>query len=223
MRKKGIKFLKNNCDKENYEILEKALKEYNPEILEKKPTKPNEIYQSYVHIDQMFVWLKNAYQDDLCVLGNEMRAILGHLSEYGEDEENLEKAYGHLRRLSIDTLKIVCNAFDKEFDEWIKKHSQYDYRGIDSKYFPQYVKLYNCAHRAYIEVQKDENLGSDRKNNIIVKYHTVGRLYGALYRHHVDERRIKIEKITRRFKINRVIVVVSTVILTTLSILGTVM
>lgn len=221
---KRVDFLKDNCNREKFKAFEKALNKYNPSTLEKTPKNPNEIYQYYTCVDQMYIWLKNAYEDDLCVLCNEMRAILGHLSEYNiEDEEtknNLGKAYGHFRRLSIDTLKILCNGFDKTFDEWIRKHAYYDYRGIDAEYFPQYVKLYNMAHNAYIDVQKSENLGSDKNNNIIEKYYTVAKLYYDLYGHHIDNRRIRIDKITRRFKINKIVWVMATSIIGGLSVLG---
>ena len=205
----GKAFLKDNKQKEKFKNFENALSEYNPDMLEITPKTPNEIYQYYICVDGMYVWLKNAYNDNLCVLCNEMRAILGHLSEYNLENEhkknNLCKAYGHLRRLSIDTLKTLCNAFDKAFGLWINKHACYDYRNIDGEFFPKYVELYNGAHNAYLEAQKVENLGSDRDNDIIKKYHAVAQLYYRLYMHHMDDRRIRIEKITRRFKINKII------------------
>ena len=96
-----------------------ALLSYHPAQLEKEPTTPTQIYEYYSYVDKLYVWLKNAYKDDLCVLCNEMRAIIGHLAEYNESTEstchNLSKAYGHIRRLSIDTLKVACNGFDLEF------------------------------------------------------------------------------------------------------------
>lgn len=219
---KGKAFLKDNKQKEKFKNFENALSAYNPDRLEVTPKKPNEIYQYYICVDEMYVWLKNAYEDDLCVLCNEMRAILGHLSEYKIENEpqkkNMDKAYGHLRRLSIDTLKTLCDAFDKAFDLWINKHAHYDYRNIDNEYFPQYVKLFNEAHYAYLDAQKVENLGSDRENNIIKKYYKVAELYYRLYAHHMDDRRIRIEKITRRFKVNNVIWMSCTLVISILSI-----
>lgn len=221
---KRKKILKNNEDIEKYNSFIRSLTAYRPEILEKSPSSPAEIYEYYSYVDSLYVWLKNAYNDDLCVLCNEMRAILGHLSEYSPSNEdkrnNLGKAYGHLRRLSIDTLKILCNGFDKEFDEWITKHTPYDYSSIDDKYLPTYITLYYKAHNMYIAAQKAENLGSDRGNNIIKKYHDAAQAYGELYSHHTNERRYAIEKTTRRFKINKCAWILSTAILAILSILG---
>ena len=156
-----------------------------------------------------------------------MRAILGHLSEYNPEEDkvknNLGKAYGHFRRLSIDTLKILCNGFDKEYDKWIGKHALYDYRGIDNEYFPKYVSLYNKAHAEYIRVQKLENLGSDRDNGIIKEYRSVAENYYILYQHHMDDRRIKIEKITKKFIINKIIWFLAAIFMVILSVLGNVL
>ena len=223
---KSKKILKNNESKEKYSSYISALSTYNPEKLEETPSNPNDIYKYYSCIDNLYIWLKNAYDDDICVLCNEMRAILGHLSEYDPYTEkiksNLGKAYGHFRRLSIDTLKIICNGFDKEFDEWIRKHTSYDYRNIDAEYLPTYIALYYKAHNKYIEAQKSENLGSDKDNDIIKKYCDVANAFGKLYEHHVDDRRFEIEKITRRFKRNKFAVIVSTIAITVISILGTV-
>jgi len=209
---------------ENYNRFMSALNSYMPEKLEVEPTAPHKIYEYYSCVDGLYIWLKNAYNDDICVLCNEIRAVMGHLSEYDKSTEdskkNLGKAYGHFRRLSIDTLKILCNGFDQEFDEWISKHAHYDYRNIDKDYFPEYITLYYKAHKAYIDAQKLENLGSDKDNNIIKKYHDVAVLYGELYKHHVDDRRRKIELITYRFKFNRIVWTVCTFFLMVLSILG---
>lgn len=219
---KGKAFLKDNAQKEKFKNFENALSVYNPDMLEISPKTPNQIYQYYLCVDEMYVWLKNAYKDNLCVLCNEMRAILGHLSEYNVLSEpkknNLGKAYGHLRRLSVDTLKTLCDAFDKVFILWINKHARYDYRNIDGEYFPKYVELYNCAHKEYLKVQKLENLGSDRDNNIIKKYYEVAQLYYQVYVHHMNDRRKRIERITRKFKINNLLWVSSTLVISILSI-----
>ena len=215
-------FLKTNASKEKYDAYIKALNAYNPNKLEENPQNPSQIYEYYSYVDELYVWLKKAYSDDICVVCNEMRAILGHLAEYDPSNENnknnLGKAYGHFRRLSIDTLKIICTSFDKEFDVWIRKHAMYDYRGIDADFFPKYVTLYHEAHRAYIDAQKSENLGSDRENKIIVKYYNVAKLYGEVYKHHVNERRLYIEKITQRFKVSKVVWVIATLLLTLISV-----
>lgn len=209
---------------DNYNKLFIAMGKYNPERLEKQPKEPRDLYHYYTCIDGVYTWTKNSYENDLYVLCNEMRAILGHLTEYDEKSEksknNFEKAYGHFRRLSIDTLKILCNGLDQVFDEWIQEHAQYDFRNKDNEYLPEYVTLYYEAHNAYLEVQEIENLGSDRENGIIQKYHEVGRKYLEVYQYHIKTRRQRIEKTARRFKINNKLVICATVVFTILSIVG---
>lgn len=220
---KEKKFLKDIKARERYDKFQEALFSYNPSVLEQEPATTGEIYQYYKHIDDMYIWLKNAYNDNLCILCNEMRAILGHLSEYKPNEsekKNLEKAYGHLRRLSIDTLKTLCDAFDKVFDLWIMKHARYDYRNVDKDYIPHYAKLFNTAHKKYLTAQQDENLGSDRNNNIIQKYYEVAQAYYELYTFHMEKRRVRIERIAKRFKINNVAWIFFTCVVSGLSVYG---
>lgn len=223
---KRRKSLKGNLLQKKFNAFQQALNRYQPDLLEISPQTPNEIYLDYAHIDNMYIWLKNAYNDDLCVLCNEIRAILGHLSEYDPTndkcKENLQKAYGHLRRLSIDTLKILCNGLDEFFDRWIRKHAYYDYSNTDNEYFPKYVTLYNTAHQAYIEVQQAENLGSDRGNNIIKLYHDAAKKYGLLYKYHLNDRRMKIEKTTLMLNVNKILWIVCTSLLVILSVLGSI-
>ena len=120
-----MKKQKSIATREAYEEFRKALEAFDAEALEEEVTCPSDIYRYYGFIDRMYVWLKNAYESDLQSLENEMRAILGHMSEYSLDESNLQKAYGHIRRLSTDTLKILCNGLDLEFEEWILKHASF--------------------------------------------------------------------------------------------------
>ncbi len=205
-----------------YDSFVKAMGKLSPELLEKDPETPEEIYKYYACLDELFVWIKNAYNDNLCVLCNEMRAILGHLAEYDLKDDNIKnlgKAYGHFRRLSIDTFKILCNGFDQVFDEWINKHAIFDYRNVDSDFLPEYVKLFNEAHDSYIDVQKSENLGSDRGNRIIEKYYDVACNYQKLYQYHNCERRRQIEKCAKWALIRKKIWVICTVILASLSIM----
>lgn len=206
----------------SYEVLEKALGKFNPELFEIAPQYPNEIYYYYTYVDGVYIWLKNAYQDNICVLCNEMRAVLGHLSEYDDKDDdgkkNLEKAYGHFRRLSIDSLKILCNGLDEAFDKWIQKYARYDYSRRDNKYLPDYVRLYHNAHNAYLDAQEKENLGSDRGNSIINKYYDVANKYLLLYKHHNNIRRVKIEKLAKRFRWNTRLAILATIVFATLSI-----
>lgn len=212
---------------EEYEYLKSGLENYNPALLDSQPATPQTLYKYYTNIDKVYTWLRMAYDDDLSVLCNEMRAILGHLSEYDVDDDkqkrNLDKAYSHFRRLSIDTLKILCNGLDQVYDEWIQKYAKHDFRKIDNSFLPQYIELYHEAHSMYLNVQRAENLGSDRDNAIIQKYHGVALKYLELHMHHINPRRIRIEKNARRFELNNRVFWFATIIFTSISIIDAIM
>lgn len=218
------KFKKNTVNAEIFENFQRAFNKFNPSELEKDPKNIKDIYIHYNYVDDMYIWLKQTYENSMCVLSNEIRAILGHISEYDIQSDkglkNLEKAGGHLRRLSIDTLKILCDGFDKTFLLWINKYSKFDYSNIDQDYLPEYVNLYNEAHTKYLDVQKNENLGSDKENAIIVKYYATAQLYCELYKHHQKERRLHIEKMAKRFRINKLIWIFSTGFFAAMSIIS---
>ncbi len=82
--------MNNNASKElkkeyyinNYDSLCEALTAFNAVAIEKEPLDEKELYLYYTYVDKLIVWLKNAYKDNLYVLCNEIRAVLGHLSEY---------------------------------------------------------------------------------------------------------------------------------------------
>ena len=183
-------------------------------------TDPAQIYSYYNEADKLYVWLKNAYDTNLPSVENEIRAILGHMSEYEYDQDNLQKAYGHIRRMCIDILKILCNGFDREFEEWIMIHAPFDYNDQDNLYIPEYVKMYTIAHQKYLDTQQKENLGSNRNNHIVERYYEVAVLYGALYKYHINQRRIKIHKHYIRMVWQRRLWVFATTVVMTISIIG---
>ena len=207
---------------QDYEYLKDALKNYNPSLLDNNPNDIKTMYSYYTYIDDVYTWLRCAYDEDLPVLCNEMRAILGHISEYDSTNDvkkkNLDKAYSHLRRLGIDNLKILCNGLDQNFDEWIQKYAKFDFRNIDNTFLPEYIKLYHEAHDSYLEVQQAENLGSDRDNCIIEKYHRVALKYLQLFEHHIQDRRARIERTAFLFRLNTCLCTLATVFFTLISV-----
>lgn len=224
-KKKQKKIKKLSADK--FDRLKEAIDKFCANKLEYPPFKAKDIYTNYTYVDALYVWLKDAYNDDMCVLCNEMRAVLGHLAEYDEEDDdkkrNLTKAYGHLRRLGIDSLKILCNGLDEIFEKWIFKYSKYDYSNIDNEYLPKYIKKYYIAHNEYLQVQKAEKLGSDRENAIIVKYHEAAKKYLDLYELHIYDRRTRIERRTLGFKFNNIIIFGLSLILCLLSIVDVIL
>lgn len=220
---KEIKLSKKKVN-QGFEKFQESIQNFNALQLEIEPKTPSQIYRYYQYIDKLYIWIKKAYCNDLSVLNNEMRAILGHLSEYNAlhdaPTQNLTKAYGHLRRLSIDTLKITCNGLDLFFQEWINKYSHYDFRDTDGQYMPRYMKLYYSAHRQYMKVQKIESNGSDRQHHIIKEYYEVVKLYQILYQYHLNARRRKIERRVRLIQISQFFCIGGISFLAILSIAG---
>lgn len=215
-----MKKTKSIANRDEFNNFKDALNSFQPSILENEVTAPNDIYYYYSKIDKLYVWLKNAYNSDLQSVENEMRAALGHMSEYESDHGNLQKAYGHIRRIGIDVLKILCNGFDQEFEEWINTHAAFEYSSHDNLYMPQYVKMYNEAHQKYLYAQQKENLGSNKNNRIIEKYYEAAESYGMLYEYHLNERRLKIHnRYCKNLWLQR-LWVMSTLVLTTISVIG---
>ena len=211
---------KSIADSDTYSEFETSLKAFQPETLEIPVTTPGQIYAYYSKIEGLYTWLRNAYDSDLQSIENEIRATMGHMSEYESDHENLQKAYGHIRRMAIDVLKILCNGFDKEFEEWIITHAEFDYNTQDNLYIPMYVKMYNQARQEYLDAQMKENMGSNRSNHIIEKYYKAAELYGKLYEYHINKRRDKIHRYYIRMVWQRRLWIVSTIMVTSISIIG---
>ena len=105
---------------------------------------------------------------------NEIRAILGHLSQYrmsnyNIDKNDLRKAYGHFRRLNLDLLKILCDIFNKNLYKILTQQYKYDLRNVKDDYLVNFDKKYITARRLYLKAQREESSGSDRnKHNIIM-------------------------------------------------------
>lgn len=215
-----MKKTKSIATSEAFNEFQDALESFQPEILETTAEEPLDIYDYYSKIDKLYVWLKNAYGTNLQSVENEMRATLGHMSEYESDHDNLQKAYGHIRRMAIDLLKILCNGFDQEFEEWIITHAAFDYNNQDNLYMPEYIKMYNDAHREYLSVQQKENLGSNKGNHIINKYYEAATLYGKLYNYHINERRVKIHRAYQHMVWRRRLWIFATVIVAGINVIG---
>lgn len=211
---------KSIANSDTYKEFEISLNAFQPETLEIPITKPEQIYVYYNSIESLYTWLRNAYGSDLQSIENEIRATLGHMSEYESDHENLQKAYGHIRRMAIDVLKILCNGLDKEFEEWIITHAEFDYNTQDNLYMPMYVKMYNQARKEYLDAQMKENMGSNRNNHIIEKYYKAAKSYGKLYEYHINKRRIKIHRYYIRMLWQRRLWIASTSAVTIISIIG---
>lgn len=180
-RKKTINILKgvNGTDVMN------MLDAYDTEEVNRLPFTEKELHKMYVeYVDPIICCARELAQDNIFTLGNEVRAMIGHISDYRMNptqKKNLEDAYGHFRRLNIDTFKIMCDEFDKVFLKYLQKHYHYDFREVHSTFLYEYSKMYFEAKNTYLKAQLGEHVGSDRlAGNVIQLYHSAARKYVEL-------------------------------------------
>lgn len=183
-----------------------ALNSYDCVAVNSLPSTEKELYDYYVNnTDPVISWARKITDDNIFVLGNEIRAMFGHLADYRQDptrKKNLENAYGHFRRLNIDTFKILCDEFDKFFLIQLKKYYHLDLRNIDRNYLEDFSNEYFNAKDAYIEAQQKEHVGSDMHENIILLYHKAASCYAKVYKNFYENaprglKWLKIKTITK--------------------------
>lgn len=166
-------------DKKYIEIFDN----YKSAVIEQRPVTEESLYNIYVeNTDPILFFAKKLLRRKTVVLDNEVRAMFGHLSEYrlsdSTDRGELQKAYGHFRRLNIDMFKIICDEFDKAFLLWLKKYSHYDYRNIKNDFLESLVQKYLSAHKDYLKAQQEERVGSDYdKHQIVSLYYLAAKQY----------------------------------------------
>lgn len=157
-------------------------------------------------------------------IGNEIRAMLGHLSQYNSDKRSnrneLEKAYGHFRRVNLDSLKVICDELDRSLSYDWNKDTKYDFREFQKDYIEEFGKRLIYARMRYLEAQESENVGSDSEvHNVFELYYESAVKYIELkqyyYKRMCDKGYIKIKRGT-------VIKHVLTIILTLYGIIVTV-
>lgn len=160
------------------------LKNFSPEDVDVEPKTEEELYRCYYNnTDYLYQYLRKTVGGWLFPLSNEVRAIMGHLSDYrvsdsGCDKKNLDKAYGHFRRLTLDAFKILCNEFDESLSRQLKAQYSFDYRKVYVNYLDQFADKYINAKTKYIEAQRKEKLGSDYgKHNVMRLYYDAAKEY----------------------------------------------
>lgn len=164
---------------ENY-----LLTAFNPEDADTEPTTEEELYRCYYsNTDYLYQYLRKTVGGWLFPLSNEVRAIMGHLADYRIsdsrcDKKNLDKAYGHFRRLTLDAFKILCDKFDESLSRQLKAQYSFDYRKVCVNYLDQFAEKYITAKKKYLNAQRKEKLGSDLgKHNVIRLYYEAARDY----------------------------------------------
>ena len=166
------------------ELEEYILTNFSPEDVDVDPKTEEELYRCYYNnTDYLYQYLRKTVGDWLFPLSNEVRAIMGHLADYrisdsGCDKKNLDKAYGHFRRLTLDAFKILCNEFDKSLSRQLKAQYSFDYRKVCVNYLDHFAEKYIAAKTKYIDAQCKEKLGSDHgKHNVMRLYYDAAKEY----------------------------------------------
>ena len=158
------------------------IKAYSPDIINCEPKTEKELLSTYqTHTVPLYEYICCMYSFAFPI-SNEIRAMLGHLSEYRSSEitkrEELHNVYGHFRRANLDALKIICDELDRSLLIILQKQYSYDYRNVYENYLKEYSKMYFTAKNAYLEAQEKECVGSDRNtHNIFEFYYSAAKQY----------------------------------------------
>lgn len=166
--------------------LKNILDNFSPDIINEQPFRETELLERYMsYTDPLLTHVRLMTTDNVFVLGNEVRALFGHLADYRlnpKKRKNLSDAYGHFRRINLDAFKIICDRLDDFLLRYLETHYHYDYRNVNQKFLSQYTEKYFIAQKAYIESQVNERAGSDRlSGNIIDEYYQAAKLYVELF------------------------------------------
>lgn len=211
-----IKLLHNDADEQL------LLKEYNYDEINQKPFTEKQLYQYYQKNATLFLrYYRKVMGEPSFELSNEIRAMLGHLADYRLKEEslktNLEKAYGHFRRLNIDAFKILCDEYDKFFSKELSRFYKYDFSEDTASFLEKYLKFYFKAREQYLEAQNAEDVGSNNTNNVYKYYFDALRAYIELKDYYLKERQTVIVR-KRKIIIFKAISIVASIALSILNI-----
>ncbi len=188
-----------NTDIGKYQEL---IEKYDTNIINTYPKSADELYGYYraytrVLLDCVFEEIETLPY----VLTNEIRAMVGHLSEHNTriDLSNyeLQKAYGHFRRLNLDAMKILCDEFDKGFSNFISKSHKYPYYKVEDGFMASYAKCYFEARQLFLDAQFSEGVGSNYKANVYETYFKAVKKYIELQKYYLDNLK-EIKKIRRK-------------------------
>lgn len=159
-------------DIKKIENLKNAVDCYDSSKLESAPKTDRELFDYFLsNTDKVYNGLRNLLNRSGLVVDNEIRAMLGHILDIdinNSNDINLEKAYGHFRRLNIDIFKIICDEFDKFYNDWLNKHYKYDFRNVKGNFLKEFAVIYYHAKKYYTIAQLNERTGSDRMHHSVL-------------------------------------------------------
>ena len=166
--------------------LKNVLDNFSPDLINDQPFTETELLNRYMlYTDPLLTHVRILTTDNVFVLGNEVRALFGHLADYRlnpKNRKNLSDAYGHFRRINLDAFKIICDKLDEYLFRYLESHYHYDYRNVNQEFLSQYTEKYFLAQKTYIDAQVNERTGSDRlTGNVINEYYQAAECYIELF------------------------------------------
>lgn len=202
-------------DRKAIEVHEKwFLDKYDPELLDTMPKSDVQLLNYYAKCtDDLYKYLQLVVDYNLFVISNEIRAILGHMAEFilnngVPNKKNLEKAYGHFRRLNLDAMKILCDKYDSFFSKMLKKQYGYDYRKVAPQYLYDFSTQYYLARDSYMQAQKQEKSGIDSEHHNILKFYYDAAVKYIKLKNIYMENKAEINKVRVKSKLKKVVSII---------------
>lgn len=198
------------------QLEEYILNDFDAEEINQKPKTVSDLLRYYKDTtDYLYQYLRCVSDKELIFASNELRAALGHIAEYRINNDgtknDLEKAYGHFRRMTLDILKVICDVFDDSLLRFFKKACKVDFRNVDKDFLKDYSQSYFKAKQLYLSAQADERTGADSdKHNVIEKYLSAAKEYIKLKRY--KDCHPKIQTMIRLSKLIKIFVIAMCVI-----------
>lgn len=191
---------------------QELVEKYNPNTINICPKSADELYGYYRAYTQV---LLDCVLEEIktlpYVLTNEIRAMVGHLSEHNTKTDlsnyELQKAYGHFRRLNLDAMKILCDELDKGFSDFIFKSHKYPYYKVEEGFMASYAKKYFEARQLFLDAQFSEGVGSNYMANVYETYFDAVKKYIELQRYYLGNLK-EIKKIRRKTVMKRTLALV---------------
>ena len=175
------------------------IKSYKTDIINCEPKTERDLlsaYQSYTVPLYKYICCLYTFAFPI---SNEIRAMLGHLSEYRSsgviNRRELHNVYGHFRRANLDALKIICDELDRSLLIILQKQYVYDYRNVYANYLKEFGRMYFDAKASYLEAQEKESVGSDRNTHNIFEFYYLASKKYILLKHFYEEHKKEIRKI----------------------------
>ena len=176
----------------------KILDKYDSEAVNAVSNTEQELLQKYNNFtNDILIYAKRIADDHIFFLNNEIRAMFGHLADYranndNDSKANLHDAYTHFRRLNIDIFKVLCDEFDKFCLMVLERYYHYDFRNLRQDFLEDYAVKYFSAKQKYEDAKHEENVGSNRKNNLVSFYYKAVYSYVEAFKFYQEhEKKIK--------------------------------